>query len=1178
MSFVPFLLVACAPLPPAPEVVSVAPDWGWRGETTDILVSGADFLPNVVLDEDGGRVDAGFRMELGTEPPTALQGVTLVDYEHLYAEVPAGLEPGRYDLKVIAPSGREALLERAFRVSETRADRLVWSTPTVGLEINDYAPLTLAVVDPDGAPVAEDLAVEVRVSSPSGAAGVTVLYDDAYFAPAPFGVPDGLAYRGRLHADGTADFQVTSSVPDEVTLTAVATEEELTSGEIQLSFGAGTLDRLDIVLPGEGFVATAGESFDVRLVMYDEHGVELGPQPYTILLYDDCGSWAEEVDLAEEGPVEVTLTRACPTDTLRALGVGVDEAVSAEFRVDPGAVDRYEARATPDSVRAGTDFVGVQATAVDAWGNAVADHAAVLSLYDDLGGLAPGLEGGYQSCSAFRDGLAACTARLLRAGDAVTIEVRDEAGLSGTADPIRVLAGDPVNLFVGLDVAETYADTTFPLAVTITDAWGNAVDWDPTGPDPATFTDTTGTLSCADPHADGEGWGFTCGITQATARTTITVEALGLSGEAPTSLEVDNGDLDHGTIEFVGDPYAAGEEFAVSVRMFDRYNNPYSDRGSDPEVTIADATGTLAVDGGSPVLVPREDGIAEVQVTITQAGPGNELRVEQDGTTWITSRAFTVEAADLAGLEVDWPRWVEVGVETAVEVVAVDAWGNPVRDYAGVVDVASASGLCTAVTLADFDEGRATAGVTCDTLGFEDQLEARDGDGWAGNSAAFDVVDLACAAGPVADLELEGGASATVCLVGGVSVVTADATGSVPGDVELAVIHYADSDGGHERLGVEPWDVEYSSAGTRRVEVLVVDADGCAAETSGLVHVGEDDGSATGLLTVTPSASSVAAGGTITVDLAATDCAGDVAAGATLRLRADLGEPAATATGTGLEVTLDAAGAATVDWDFPAGYAADVATLSVASATGSAQGSAEVAVTGDTVRPTVATMDPIGATTGLVDRIVVTFTEAMLETNFTTTGSTRTVVLTGPSTAPALTASLDDTATVLTITPATPIDADLGVWTLRLTLNVRDTYGNRLSGDWSGSAADFSGTFGPTGSALPTLSGCSRSASTFVPDGDDGAGVERDTWTLTPTTSGSPTWWWMSVEDADGERVRVVRVDGTRTEVEWDGRGDDGRVVEPGDYTGRLYAVDDWGNLGLACTQEVAVEQHVDLR
>lgn len=1172
------LLVACAPLPPTPAVVSVAPDWGWRGESTDILVEGADFLPNVVLNEDGGRVDAGFRIELGTDPPTALQGVTLLDYEHLYAEVPAGLEPGRYDLKVITPAGREALLERAFRVSETRADRLVWSTPTVGLEINDYAPLTLAVVDPDGAPVAEDLAVEVRVSSPNGAAGVTVLYDDAYFAPAPFGIPDGLAYWGTLHADGTADFQLTSSIPDELTLTALATEEELTSGEIQLSFGAGTLYRLDIVLPEEDFFATAGESFDVRLVMYDEHGVELGPQPYTILLYDDCGSWAEEVDLAVEGPVEVTLTRACATDTLRALGVGVDEAVSAEFRVGPGAVDHYEARATPDSVRAGTDFVGVQATAVDAWGNTVTDHAAVLGLYDDLGGLAPGLEGGYQSCSAFQDGLAVCTARLLRAGDAVTIEVRDEGGLSGTAAPIRVLAGDPESLFVGLDVAETYADTSFPLTVTIADAWGNPVDWDPTGPDPATFSDSTGTLACGDPYVDGEGWTFTCGITQATALTTITVEALGLAGVAPTSLEVDNGDLDHGTIEFVGDPFSAGEAFAVSVRMFDRYDNPYSDRGSDPEISLVDATGTLAVDGGSPVLVPREDGIAEVQVRITRAGAGNQLRVEQDGTTWITSRAFTVEAADLAGLEVDWPRWVEVDVETEVEVVAVDAWGNPVPDYAGEVEVGSASGLCSALTLSDFSEGRATGEVICTTLGFEDQLEAEDGDGWTGSSATFDVVDLACAAGPAADLELEGGDAATVCLVGGVTAVTADATGSTPGDGDLAVIHYADSDGGYERLGVEPWEVEYASAGTRRVDVLVVDADGCAAEASGLVYVGEDDGSATGPVTVTPSASTVTAGGTVTVDLAATDCAGDVAAGATLRLRADLGEPAATATGTGLEVTLDAAGAATVDWDFPTGYAADVATLAIASATGSAQGSAEVAVTGDTVRPTVAAMDPSGATTGEVDRIVVTFTDPMLDTNFTTTGATRTVVLSGPTTAPALTASLDDTATVLTITPSSPIDADLGVWTLRLTLNVRDTYGNRLSGDWSGSAADFTGTFGATGSALPTLSGCSRSGSTFVPDGDDGTGVEDDTWTLTPSTSASPTWWWLEVEDADGERVRVVRVDGSQTAVEWDGRGDDGRVVAPGDYTGRLYAVDDWGNLGLACTQEVAVEQHVELR
>lgn len=1174
----PFLLAACTPLPPEPVLVSVLPDWGWLGEPTDIVLVGEEFFPNVVVDDAGGRVDAGFRVELGTDPPTLLPGVTLLDYQHLSAEVPAGLEPGRYDLVVLSPAGHRAELPDAFRVSETRADRLVWDTPTVGLEINDYAPVTLSLVDPDGEPVTEPLAVEVQVGSTSKAAEVVFLYDES-FEPVPVGIPGVQVYRGTLRADGTADFQVTAIAPDEVLLTAFATEEEaITTGELQLSFGAGSLDRLEIALPEDPFVAQAGESFLVDLVLYDEHGVELGPQPYTILLYDECGSFAEEVDLATAGPVEVTVTRACPSDTLRALGVGIDEAVSAEFRVDPGAVVGYDVRVTPDEVQAGTEHVGVQATALDAWGNAVTDHAAILGLYDDLEGLYPGLVGGYQVCSAFRDGIAACSAVLLRSGEEVTITARDEVGLQGQGAPIRVLPGAPESVAVELDITETYADRTFEVVVGLADAWGNWVAFDANSPGMVEFRDDTDSISCGDAVADGERWLFTCGITAAAARTRVEAEVMGLVGSASWDIEVDNGDLDHGTIELTGDPFTAGEVFDLTVRLFDYYNNPYSYRtAGEASVTLADTTGTLELGTGTLTLTPPEDGIIDLSATIYQAGIGLELRVEQAGSTWVTSRAFTVNAADQVGFELEWPRWVEVDVATDVTVVAVDAYGNAVRDYVGEVAVDAEDGACGSTSVSDFDEGRGRVGVTCDTLALQELLTVVDTEGYEGSSETFDVVDLDCADGPRASLDLDGAASATVCLVAGTVTVSADASGSRVGEEQLTAIHYEDSDGNYERLDPQAWAMDYTSGGTRRVDVLVVDEAACADEASGLVYVGEDDGSATGPITVTPSASAVAAGGTLTVDVAATDCAGDIAAGATLHVRADLGEPAATSTGAGLQLTLDASGVATFDWDFPTAYG-ELATLSVGSPTGSGQGSAQVEVSGDTARPMVVEVEPAGDHAGDVDEIVVTFTDPMLESNFLTSGSSATISLTGPATAPALTASLDESGKVLTLTPASAIDADLGTWTLRLTLNIRDELGNRLSGDWSGNAADFTVTFGATGVALPAFGGCGRSASTFTPDGDDGALAEADSWSLTPTVSASPSWWWLEVVGEDGARVRSAREVGTETFVTWDGRGDDGRVVETGQYTGWLYGVDTAGNVGLACQQAVTVDQHVVVR
>lgn len=1171
------LLLACAPAPSPPTVDAVVPGWGWTGADTTVAVEGAGFYPDLRVGgaPDGGlEADGRFEVWLGSEPRVELTGVALEGYDTLRAVVPEGAPVGTWDVHVRTPSGLEAVLEDGFRVSPTKAAGLRWEVTDVAYDVETFAVLGLQLVDPDDQPVAETVPVEVRVASTGDAEAVRFLLGTL---PEQAPLDDGTGISGSL-TGGEGTVLLTSSAPATLTVTAeVPGDASVEPAEVLLAFQPGSLDAVEIRLPEADFVATAGEPFDVDVVLLDAQGNPLGPQPIDVLLYDDCGSEATVVDLSEPGPYPVTLTRACAVDQLRVVGIGLEEATSEVFAVAAGPVAGYLAIAGPDEVVAGTDVVAVQATAVDAWANAVADHAALLTLVDDAGGLGPDVAGSTQSCGAFREGVALCTARLVRAGDAVTITVTDELGRRGDANPIVVAAGPPERLSAAVDASTVYAGDPFDLVVAVLDGWDNPVDFDPTGADPVTVTPRLGVAGCEPASEAGGIWTFACIAERALASDDLTVTALGLSGTTDP-FEVDNGDLDQVDITVAGDPFIAGVPFTVGLRCYDAYDNPYDYRPWDSEIVLDDSTGTLS--GATTSVVPAmlgADGVASLVVSMSRAGGDFRIHAEQDGVIHGQSRPFTVVAADQAGFRVEWPRWVEVSVPMTVAVTAVDAYDNAILDYAGPVEVEAVSGSCASITLEGFVDGEASGEVTCDIPGFQDQLEASDGT-FVSATEAFDVLDFACAGGPTAALLLDGADEATVCLVSGSASVDADGTGSAPGTAPIYVIAYEDTDGDYARvLPSSTHAFTYADVGARTVELVVADTAACADYAAGRVYVGEDDGTPAGPIQLTASAATVAAGGSVTVAIAATDCAGDVASGAEVRVRADLGEVGATPTGAGLAVTLDTVGAATVDWDFPTGYAA-AATFWAASPSGAGEGAVEVAVTGDAVRPMVARVEPAGETTGEVDAAVVTFTDPMLAANFRYGGSGSTITLLGPTAAPGATVALDAAQTELTLTFDTPLDADAGVWTLSLLTNIRDTSGNRLSGDWSGAAADYVVTFGDTGRSLPGGLGCAGSAAAFTPDGDDGAGAEADTWTGSVWAGGAVDAWWLEVTDAEGALVRTVRAAGAASSVVWDGRQNDGRVAPSGVYTLSVRAVDSEGNAGLACSEAVTLSQHVEVR
>lgn len=1165
MSLVFALLAGCTPLaPPEIDVTGVTPAWGYAGDRTEVEIAGERFFPGVIVDpsdDDGGRLEGTFEAWLETDPPTELTGVEHRGYDRLHADVPSGMTPGVYDLRVRAPSGAEDVLEDAFTVTSTRADHLRLGVETAAWTVDTYAPLRVQLADPEGDPVAQPIAVEIVASSSLGAQGVTFLEDGLEDQEA---IPGGV--RGALGADGSGIVLVTSTVPDDVTFTATAAEDPVVRADsLVVSWDPGEIDSVQIDLPRSGFRTVAGDTFEVDVTLLDAHGNVLEDETAAILLYEACGDWLKTVTVHGTETVDVTLTQACDANAIGAYSTQ-GQWSSDPFEVLPAEPDRYALQATPEIVVAGTSALLVLVEAVDAYGNVAVDHPAQVRLRDDLGGLDPDTGIGVQSCPGFpAEGEARqlCTAALWAAGTA-TVSATDADGLSGDADPVEVLPASAALVVVGSATNTVAAGDPFDVTVRVLDAYGNNVSFDPGGTDPVAFEDDTGTLSCAWRGALGGGQTFSCVVEAAVVADTVAVRVLGLYGELPDPLEVTNAELAVVEVDVPAAGAVAGTAFPVTLNGYDVYGNPYVEQ-TDPDLELSDTTGAL-----SPTTA-RLDATGEVTVsaTITQASPSVTVTASQGGVALGTSAAFAVSAASLFGLEVEAPPWIAVGEPTEVVVVAVDVWGNPIPGYAGTVTLESRSGLCGTETISAFDAGAGVVDLQCGTAGLSDTLKATDVDGYGGSAGGIDVVDLACADGPVADLKVDGGESATVCLLAGTVDVDLDASGAVAGGASLTLYHYADSDGTTARSLSDAATFTYETAGARRVEVLVVDRDACADLAEALVYAGEDDGEPVGPVTLTASAASVASGGSVTVDVVATDCTGDLAAGGTVLAWADLGTPSGSSTGGGLATTLDATGEAGLTWTFPTGYAAD-ATLTVGTA-GGAVGTAEVTVTQDGVRPQVVAMTPSGRTLEAVDVVEVTFTEALYSGNVSGVAT-----LMGPSGTVSTTASVSSDGKTLTLVPGTAVDGAAGAWTLTLSASVRDAAGNRMDGAWTGAPSAFTGTFGAVTDDGIAMTGCTASAERFFPDGDDGAGDEDDDLTVTLAASSTPTWWAWQALDADGTAVRSGRASGADASFAWDGRGDDGRIVVTGKYTLRTRAMDAQDNQSDACEVEVTVGQHVE--
>ncbi|NOY26448.1 MAG: hypothetical protein GXP62_11300 [Oligoflexia bacterium] len=1181
---------------PDPVVSAVHPDWGFNGEDTQIEVGGQSFFPRVQI-SGSNRVeqDHQFAVVLGTDPETQLGTVELVDYRHILAIVPAGLPVGSYDLRVESPTGAAGILEDAFEVRDTRADQ-IRVTPAQGQLswiVQEYAALTIELVDPDGQRVAED--IEVRVTVDDAEPDTISFQDDTLLDQVP--LSDGTGIGGRLGPDGTATVALTSKVSTEAVIVRIdgADPSSTVEGALQiLSFVPGDVAGLQILLPSPVFDTVAGTSFDIDLSVVDEGGNVVDGADTVLVIQELCSGGTLYQPTSFVGEITgqpVSVTRAsvdgCDANAIVAYGISGGSAVQGQsnlFSVAAGDPVGLDLDVWPDQVVAGQEELLTAITAVDEWSNRAVSVEGAVDLQASVqgGAFSPPA---WSQCYDLIEGASYCRSLLDIAGEDVVLSATTAGsdGLVGVSASFTVLPGAATDLVVSVDPATVVAGETFSLSIQAQDAFGNSVTLDPLGADPASFDDPQHDAECDWDHTadsdDIEVYACVAVVAGDDRVVTVTVPSLGLSGQSDP-FAITNAALATVAVSLATTSVVAGQPLTVGLVASDAYDNPYTVQ-DDPVLDLADTTVDV-----SPVSVVLDgDGTASFDVVITVAVAEDTLTLSQAGVTLGSSTSFAVLAGPSAGLELALERtfaWLDQPLQGVLS--AVDSYGNVATDYSGSPTLRSAEGWGDPVVIPALDAGVLAVSYQWLQKGLGDGLIADDGA--FRTTVTVDVLDSACASPPTAALTVDDQAPAVLCTVlttGSTRTVTVSAEDSVAGSASLSRYHLRDEDGQWFAGGSSTWSRSWDTVGGRTLGVVVADDNACADAADVDVFVGSPDGTPTGPVDVSLASSSLTAGdsgadGMTTATLSATDCAGDPPTTATLLVRADLGaidtsSGTVTATGSGLELTLDATGVATLVWSMAEERADGQASLFAGSEDAVAFGQAQALVINDSVRPAVISLDPYGTTAASFDSIQVQFSEDILSS----TVSTDAVRLFDPD---GLAVSLipDDLAVsggdLLISMPGTQ-DASLGVWTLQLDSTLRDLDGNRLDGTWTDTRSAFAMDFGVVTDSAPDLASCWTDTDIVRPDGDDGFGDQADFVVMTVSAGAVPDWWRLQVSSADGQLVRTIWTpegSASSASLSWDARGQDGLVVQNGDYLLVVSPADLYWNVGTSCSATVTVD------
>ena len=1172
--------------PPNPLPTRVEPTSVYNGRDETVVVEGQDFYPRLrmsVVQSDRSEVDATYEVALRNDVGErfAARSTVLQNISTLEATVPAGTPVGVYDLVVTSPNGGEGILEDALTVTDVLATRVEVTVDAVSTQVNDMKQVTLAAVDGLGkaAPVDLEVVVDLRIPEELSAGEdrsssvewtLPSVDDEAWRITS-----EGL--NGRLGADGTTTFGVTTSLPGTYDIEVTVVDSLGVSGDTtRVEWRPGDELLLDISLPDGFDGATAGETFSATLRLRDQFGTALDDLQRKVVLANLCGGWVDSVFVSGPTQIPVTLIEAtsdgtCIADALRSVSAEIP-GQSATFAVDAAEMSAFSLQVVEGSVVAGDSLTAI-VESVDPYGNQAAWVGSSVIFSDSVDGVETSDDCDPSSSPSV------CSVRVTRAGTEITLEINDDLGRTGRSNTYDVEPGPLARPVIGVLPDTLVAGVAFVLEVAFEDAYGNAVAATSVLDEDVTLTSGLGEApACVPQGVVGQTRTWSCVLTEARSGQTIRADVLnGVSSGFSDPFRVVNGELAAVSVTPATTSVLAGEAFALTLDAVDAWGNPYETQSS-AVLELADTTSTLDTEN----VTLTADGSAVVDVTLTQAGL-TSITAAQFGADLGSSLPITVGAAEAIELSaaIDAP-WVWVGETTAVSVEALDAWGNR-STISTSIEVTSSTQSGVAVTGAMVN-GVGEVAFTWNDANINDSLLVSTVEGLTAELSDLRVAKECPSAGPTADVSFNGEALGRACVdeTTGLGTLSATLVGSSAGAGGQLFAYGIRIIGGSGETGTTPtFTVDTPGEGVSIAEAIVIQADGCGDDVTARVYSALDDGTPVGPLVIDVLDPVIDIDGgaqsAVVVD-GALDCKGNPADGGTLFVRTDKGTiVGATPTGSGLALTLNSSGDAVAQLDAAMVEEGGEAALAFSHPSNAVSGTAVVELVGDVASPTLWDQAPRSPVLNPISEIVLTFSEPIEPM----TVEPSKFLLSGAGTSSVVGATVDDSGRLVTLDVSPPADPQLGAWSLTVDQSVSDLNGNHLSGDWSGAPTELQIVFQSIAGNVQPIDTCALATvdEQFRPDGDDGVGIDADTIEVAYSSAQAPAWWVLTVLDASGELVRVdyevpSQANGQWT---WDGRDQTGTVLPAGAYVVMVQAEGASGARGTPCFAPVLIDLPVTL-
>ncbi|MBN2011075.1 hypothetical protein JW960_17135 [candidate division KSB1 bacterium] len=470
----------------------------------------------------------------------------------------------------------------------------------------------------------------------------------------------------------------------------------------------------------------AGTSFSINLTARDQYENQVTAFTGQANLSNDTGTLTPVQTTAFTSGSwtgTVSITRTATDDNIYASYSG-KQGTSNSFNVVAAALHHFT-MGTIGTQAAGEAFP-LSLTAMDNYNNIRTQFTGTVDISDISGTITPVRSGNFAQGVWTGNVVVTHTQQNNR----ITI-TRTGGSETGQSELFNVISSSVDHFDISTISSPKEAGTPFALTIVARDAQNNVVtDFNGIG----VLKDETGTISPAQTSNFSNGsWTGNVTITKSLVNNTITFTSSGKAGLS-NEFNVVHTDLNHFKVSSITSPQIAGASFLLTITAEDQFNNTVTSYNTF--VTLSEQTGTISpstttnfTNGVWSSLVSITKAQSDIYITATGSGKSSQ------------SNLFNVVAGSLQSFEIAYLSTQAAGEPFALNVTALDNYGNVATSFSGTVDISDKTGTIDPAISSNFAAGKWTGNVSISQVRTDNEITVKQTGGTrTGVSNKFNVI------------------------------------------------------------------------------------------------------------------------------------------------------------------------------------------------------------------------------------------------------------------------------------------------------------------------------------------------------------------------------------------------------------------------------------------------------